>query len=76
MNREGILDPNAKQVKGNRYDEFGGGSCQQIGPQRREIHRCGSGYSVILYYMNARHYNLDTGEIHFHLQNSLKIVYH
>jgi hypothetical protein len=24
MNREGILDPNAKQVKGNGYDEFGG----------------------------------------------------
>jgi hypothetical protein len=24
MNREGILDPNAKQVKGYGYDEFGG----------------------------------------------------
>jgi RHS repeat-associated protein len=58
-----ILDPDAKRVKGYGYDEFG--ETEEVGSQSflndvkftGAVHDSATG----LYYMNARHYNPDTG---------------
>ncbi|MFK9092179.1 RHS repeat-associated core domain-containing protein [Bacillus salipaludis] len=58
-----ILDPDAKRVKGYGYDEFG--ETEEVGSKSflNEVKFTGAVHDTAtgLYYMNARHYNPDTG---------------
>jgi RHS repeat-associated protein len=58
-----ILNPNAKRVKGYGYDEFG--ETEELGSNTfiNDVKFTGAVHDTAtgLYYMNARHYNPDTG---------------